>query len=247
MAKVSKVNVAITGDSSGLAKATDQAQARLRRLRAENERMRKGFAQTRSTVMQAGEAVAKFGVANRALGMAGGALGLASLGPVGIGLGLGGAAIGLATAGAGSYMSALAGLPAERQKAIDALAQLDLANARSLASYGLTNRSARALAALPEAGPGANTSFMEGMMRAIAVAGGGTGRVATAAQVGPAAIGAALGAVTQGAPVMDTVAGVIGDRDLMALTGTTPNQNYRPPDYSYVGFVGGLFSSWWSK
>lgn len=244
MAKVSKVNVAITGDSSGLAKATDQATARLRRLRAENERMRKGFAQTRSTVMQAGEAVAKFGVANRAFGMAGGALGLASLGPAGIGLGVGGAAIGALTGGIGMMVEALQGLPAERQKAIQALEQLDLANARPLSEFGLTQRSAQALAALPAPGPGANTTFMQGMMRGLAVAGGGTGQLATIAQVGPAAAGAMLGGLSQGQTVAQatgTTAGVIGASDLMRMVGLDPTENMG------LGMAAALIDSWWSK
>lgn len=244
MAKVSKVNVAITGDSSGLAKATDQAQARLRRLRAENERMRKGFAQTRSTVMLAGEAVAKFGVANRALGMAGGALGLASLGPAGIGLGVGGAAIGALTGGIGMMVEALQGLPGERQKAIQALEQLDLADAKPLSQFGLTQRSAEALAALPAGGPGVNTSFMEGMMRGLAVAGGGTGQLATLAQVGPAAAGAMVGGLSQGQTVsqaVGTTAGVIGAEDLLRLIGYDPSQNLG------LGMAAAFIDSWWSK
>lgn len=244
MAKVSKVNVSITGDSSGLAKATDQATARLRRLRAENERMRKGFAQTRGTVMQAGEAVAKFGVGNRALGMAGGALGLASLGPAGIGLGVGGAAIGALTGGIGMMVEALQGLPAERQKAIQALEQLNLANARPLSEFGLTQRSAQALSALPAAGPGANTTFMQGMMRGIAVSGGGTGQLATLAQAGPAAAGAMAGAITQGQTVtqaVGTTAGVVGAEDLLRMIGYDPTQNIG------MGMAAALIDSWWSK
>ena len=244
MAKVSKVNVAITGDSSGLAKATDQAQARLRRLRAENERMRKGFSESRITVNKTAEALSKFGVANRALGMAGGALGLASLGPVGIGLGVGGAAIGALTGGIGMMVEALQGLPGERQKAIQALEQLDLANARPLSEFGLTQRSAQALAALPAPGPGANTTFMQGMMRGLAVAGGGTGQLATIAQVGPAAAGAMLGGLTQGQSLtqaVGTTASVIGADDLLRIIGYDPNESVS------AGVVSAMIQAYWSK
>ena len=244
MAKVSKVNVAITGDSSGLAKATDQAQARLRRLRAENERMRKGFSESRITVNKTAEALSKFGVANRALGMAGGALGLASLGPAGIGLGVGGAAIGALTGGIGMMVEALQGLPAERQKAIQALEQLDLANARPLSEFGLTQRSAQALAALPAPGPGANTTFMQGMMRGLAVSGGGTGQLATIAQVGPAAAGAMLGGLSQGQSLTEalgTTASVIGADDLLRLIG------YDPSESVSAGVVSAMIQAFWSK
>jgi len=244
VAKVSKVNVAITGDSSGLAKATDQAQARLRRLRAENERMRKGFAESRITVNKTAEALSKFGVANRALGMAGGALGLASLGPAGIGLGVGGAAIGALTGGIGMMVEALQGLPGERQKAIQALEQLDLANARPLSEFGLTQRSAQALAALPAPGPGANTTFMQGMMRGLAVSGGGTGQLATIAQVGPAAAGAMLGGLSQGQSLTEavgTTASVIGADDLLRLIG------YDPSESVSAGVVSAMIQAFWSK
>lgn len=241
MAKVSKVNVAITGDSSGLAKATDQATARLRRLRAENERMRKGFAQTRGTVMQTGEAIAKFGVSNRFLGMAGGALGLASLGPAGIALGAGGAAIGALTGGVAMLTEALQGLPAERQKAIQAIEQLQSARARPLSEFGLTQTSARALAALPAPGAGANTTFMQGMTRGIAVAGGGTGQMAAIAQAGPGFLGAGLGAMISGqAPraAATTAMQVVGVADVMKMLGI---------DAGSSAIAEGLIEAYWSK
>lgn len=244
MAKVSKVNVAITGDSSGLAKATDQATARLRRLRAENERMRKGFAQTRSTVMQAGEAVAKFGVANRALGMAGGALGLAALGPVGIGLGIGGAAIGALTGGVSMLVEALQGLPAERERAIQALNEQFRLGGKTLAQQGFTQASAQALANLPAAGPGAQVSFRQGLMRGMVLAGGGTGQLATVAQVGPAAAGAMIGGMTQGQNVAQataTAGRTIGAADLLRLIGYDPSNNMG------AGMAAALLESYWSR
>lgn len=244
MAKVSKVNVAITGDSSGLAKATDEAQARLRRLRAENERMRKGFAASRTTVNKTAEALSRFGVANRALGVAGGALGLASLGPVGIGLGIGGAAIGAITGGVSMLVEALQGLPAERERAIQALNEQFRLGGKTLAQQGFTQASAQALANLPAPGPGAQVSFQQGVMRGMVLTGGGTGRLATLAQVGPAAAGAAVGAITQGAGptgITKAIGQTIGAADLLRLIGVDPSNNIGAAAFA------GAMDAYWSK
>ena len=89
MAKINRVNIAITGDSKGLAAATDAATRDLRRLQAQTERTQKRIAGMRGGVNQAAESLAKLGVQSRVLGGAGGILGLAgmaAMGPAGLGL-----------------------------------------------------------------------------------------------------------------------------------------------------------------
>ena len=84
MAKVSKVNVSITGDSKGLTKATDEAAANMRRLRAEKEQTAKKLGQFKQETNQVAESIAKLGFAPRGL-QAIGALGfMGSLGTAGL-------------------------------------------------------------------------------------------------------------------------------------------------------------------
>jgi len=121
MAKVSKINIAITGDSRGLASATDAATRELRRLEAQTERTTKRLGAQRQQVNQAAEAMAKLGASNKALGAVGGILGLAQVG-VGGGAGgiaiAGGAVLG-GTLGAISAAQQINDIAARARKAID--------------------------------------------------------------------------------------------------------------------------------
>ena len=98
MAKVSKINIAITGDAKGFAAASDAAVREMRRLQAASETTSRKMQSVRSSVTKTADALGKFGVANRALGAVGGGLQLAQLavgggaglGAIGIGAGLGG-------------------------------------------------------------------------------------------------------------------------------------------------------------
>lgn len=240
MAKVSKVNVSITGDSKGLTKASDKAQADLRRLRVEQEKLKRSMAAGRSTIMQTAESMGKLGIASRSLGALGGGLGLISLGPAGLGL----AAIGAVTAGLSTVVQALQTLPDERAKAVAALDQLDLAGARSLAELGFTRRGAEALAALPAPTAGMGISSIQALARGMAVAGAGAGPLATAAQAGPQTVAAFAGGLLGGqtsTQAMGTAGNVVGFDTLMRLMGADTTNN------AAAAAMAGMLEMYWSK
>jgi hypothetical protein len=98
MAKVSRVNVAITGDARGLATATDQATRDLRRLEIAAERTKQRLNSMRGTTNQTAESLGKLGVQSRALGAAG-----------------------VGAMAAGAVISGIQDAPNQRMRALDAL------------------------------------------------------------------------------------------------------------------------------
>ena len=141
MAKVSRVNIAITGDSKGLAQATDAATRELRRLEAASERSRARLQAMRGTTNQAAEGLAKLGVQSRALQGVGGLMALGGLG--GAGLALGG--IGAAAAGAAAVVAGIQDAPNQRRRALDALRQ-SRADGVDIRTLGFTRTTAETIA-----------------------------------------------------------------------------------------------------
>ena len=124
MAKVSKINIAITGDAKGFAAASDAAVREMRRLQAASETTSRKMQSVRSSVTKTADALGKFGVANRALGAVGGGLQLAQL-AVGGGAGLGAIGIGAGLGGVTAAFSAaqqINDITARARKAIDEVA-----------------------------------------------------------------------------------------------------------------------------
>lgn len=124
MAKVSKINIAITGDAKGFAAASDAAVREMRRLQAASETTSRKMQSVRSSVTKTADALGKFGVANRALGAVGGGLQLAQL-AVGGGAGLGAIGIGAGLGGVTAAFSAaqqINDVTARARKAIDEVA-----------------------------------------------------------------------------------------------------------------------------
>lgn len=157
MAKISKVNIAITGDSKGLTAATDAASKELRRLEANAARTTKQVGAMRSNVNQSAEALAKLGAQSRALQGIGGVLGIAQLG--GAGLAIGGAGLGLAAAGAGvaAILQAVGEMPNLQKRAVQALEAVQLDQRRRIEEFGLSQLLAQNIAAgaapVPSAAP----------------------------------------------------------------------------------------------
>jgi hypothetical protein len=80
LAKVSKVNVAITGDAKGLTRAGDQATAQMRRIRAQADATAKQMGQFRGQADLLASSLGKLGMVSPALGGLGGVLGLGQSG-----------------------------------------------------------------------------------------------------------------------------------------------------------------------
>lgn len=168
MAKLNKVNIAITGDSKGLVAATDAATKELRRLQVQADQTRQRLSGMRQMSMQTGEALGKFGLQSRALGMAGGALGIAAMGPGGMALAGAGAATAGISMALGALASAVKQIPAERKAAVDALKAIDQDQRRSLSQFGFTRELAQAVSARG----GQKISAAEGMSFSQAAARG---------------------------------------------------------------------------
>jgi hypothetical protein len=146
VAKISKVNIAITGDSKGLTAATDAASKELRRLEANAARTTKQVGAMRSNVNQSAEALAKLGAQSKALQGVGGVLGLAQLG--GAGIALGAAGLGLAAAGTGvaAIMQAIQEMPNLQKRAVQALEAVQLDQRRRIEEFGLSQLLAQNIA-----------------------------------------------------------------------------------------------------
>jgi hypothetical protein len=146
--KVSKVNIGITGDASGLAKATDVAAARLRGLRAEADKTRKQMQNFKGTANQTAESLAKFGVGPRGLQGIAAIAGLASMGRQGAALGSIGIMLATATTGLAVVNQAIEQIPEQRRKALEALKQRQRIGGKPLSEFGLTERLARGAAGI---------------------------------------------------------------------------------------------------
>ena len=117
MAKISRVNIAITGDSKGLQAATTAATRDLARLNAAADATNKKLKAFGESSMRAQGALGQFGIGGKGLGMMGGLAQLGAMGGMGLGLGAAGLAFGAGTLG----VTALQGLPDVRKRAIQAL------------------------------------------------------------------------------------------------------------------------------
>lgn len=189
MAKVSRVNIAITGDSKGLAAATDAATKELRRLQVATERTQKRIGAMRGTTNQAAESLAKFGVQSRALGAAGGALGLLGLGPAGIALGAAGLGIGAAAAG----VQAIAGITEQRRQASSALEAIRMDRRRRIEEFGLTTRLAEGLQGTQTTGVAGQLGLMGGFGAGLGAATRQGAVLETILSQGPGALGVFYG------------------------------------------------------
>lgn len=197
--KVSKVNIGITGDASGLAKATDQAAAKLRGLRAEAEKTRKRMGEFKGTANQTAESLAKFGVGGRGLQGIAAVAGIASLGKEGAALGAVGAMLAALTTSLSQVTNAVQEIPDRRKAAIEALKQSKRIGARPLSEFKLTPALAEGMARQRVPTAGDQLGMFEAFRQAIAAQ--DTAKVRTIqrlAVTGPAMAGTFLGTTTGG-------------------------------------------------
>jgi hypothetical protein len=193
LAKISRVNIAITGDSKGLQAATDSARRELNRLNAAADSSNKKLKSFGESAMRTQGALGQFGVGGKGLGMLGGLAQIGSMGGAGLGLAAGGLAFGAGALG----VSAVQGLPAIRKQAVDALRETQMDQRRSIEEFGLTQKVAEMLAA-NQAPPTAadQRSIFESFQ--IGLGTGGTSTAEYAINQAPKQMAAFLGSLLAG-------------------------------------------------
>ena len=146
MAKVSKLNIAITGDSKGFTAATEQAAKSMNKLKRDAAATKTNLGSMKGNFNQTAEALAKFGVQGRSLQMLGGLSGLASMGAMGVALGAAGIAIAGATAAVSTVVDMVQAIPDQRKKAIEAIKQNKRDDRIGFDRFGLTRNLAEGAA-----------------------------------------------------------------------------------------------------
>jgi len=243
MAKVSRVNVAITGDARGLATATDQATRDLRRLEIAAERSKQRLNSMRGTTNQTAESLAKLGVQSRALGAVSGVLGLGALGGAGLALG----AAGVGAMAAGAVISGIQDAPNQRMRALDALRRsrsegVDITSLGFSQSVAEQIASGRQRASVAEQ-IGVGEAFSQGL-----ATGGGTSTAEFMINQLPKQIGMFLGSKLTGKTTEQSVAlsnsiveGSTAQREQIGILGDL--FDYGTPAQAMITSL----SRWWSK
>ncbi len=208
MAKISRVNIAITGDSKGLQAATDSARRELNRLNAAAESTNKKLKSFGESAMRTQGALGQFGVGGKGLGMLGGLAQVGAMGGLGLGLGAAGLALGAATMGIG----AVGALPDVRRRATSALEETQMDQRRRIEDLGFSRMIAEQIAArAPLSTPGGAMGIGEAFSQGLATQGGSLAEVMI--NEVPKAIATELGALLGGASLAE--AGAIGRSQMM--------------------------------
>ena len=207
MAKISRINIAITGDSKGLQAATDSARRELNRLNAAAEQTSKRLKSFGESAMRVQGVAGQFGLRGTGLGAVGGLAQLGAMGGMGLGLGAAGLALGAGALG----VSAVQGLPDVRRRAISALEETRTDQRRRIEELGISRQLAEAIAArAPTTGVGASVGLMESLQQGLASQGGSLSEVLINEL--PKSIATELGALIGGASLAE--AGRLGRSQL---------------------------------
>ena len=196
MAKISRINIAITGDSKGLQAATDSARRELNRLNAAAEATSKKLRSFGTQATRVGGIAGQFGFAGTGLAQLGGLAQIGAMGGMGLGLGAAGLALGAGALG----VSAVQGLPDVRRRAISALEETRTDQRRRIEDMGISRQLAETIAArAPTTGVGASVGLMESFQQGLASQGGSLSEFMINEM--PKAIATELGALIGGASV----------------------------------------------
>jgi hypothetical protein len=194
VAKISRINIAITGDSKGLQAATDSARRELNRLNAAAEQTSKKLKGFGESAMRVQGVAGQFGIRGTGLGAVGGLAQLGAMGGMGLGLGAAGLALGAGALG----VSAVQGLPDVRRRAIAALEETSMDQRRRIEELGFSRQVAQAIAAnASKASPAASMGLMESFQQGLATQKGGIGEFLI--NEAPKVFGTQLGALMGGA------------------------------------------------
>jgi hypothetical protein len=209
LAKINRINIAITGDSKGLQAATDAARRELNRLNAASESTNKRLRSLAASSTKVGTSLGKFGVAGGGLGMLGGAATLASMGGLGLGLGAAGLAFGAATMGVGAVQA----LPDVRKRAGAALEDTRMDQRRRIEEFGFSRMIAEQITArAPVSTPAGAMGIGEAFSQGLATQGGSLAEVMI--NEVPKAVATELGALLGGASLAE--AGALGRSQMMS-------------------------------
>jgi hypothetical protein len=209
LAKISRVNIAITGDSKGLQAATDSARRELNRLNAAAESTNKKLKSFGESAMRTQGALGQFGVGGKGLGMLGGLAQVGAMGGLGLGLGAAGLALGAATMGIG----AVGALPDVRRRATSALEETQMDQRRRIEDLGFSRMIAEQIAArAPLSTPGGAMGIGQAFSQGLATQGGSLAEVMI--NEVPKAIATELGALLGGASLAQ--AGALGRSQMMS-------------------------------
>lgn len=224
MAKVSKVNVAITGDSSGLQKAGDQAQATMRRIRAQADATGRSLGGFRGQANQVAESLTKLGVGGRALQGLGA---IAGLGQLGIGAAVGGPAgialggIALATVSVNALADSYAQLRTDA-KAAQAAIDSGVRSAEQWRKAGFTEAGGLALARYGREMGAEPIGLSRALTQTTAMGGARRTAAMDLLEYGPGALGAMLGGIISGQPpTANTIAASIGEEETRRVLSAT--------------------------
>ena len=197
MAKINRINIAITGDSKGLQAATDAARRELNRLNAAAEQTSKRLRSFGAQSTKVGGALNTLGVGGRGLGALGGLAQIGAMGGMGLGLGVAGLALGAGAAGIGAVQM----LPDVRKRAAAAVQETASDQRRRIEELGFSRMIAQQITArAPTQGVGAGIGIGEAFAQGLGTQGGSLAEViinelpkAVATEVGALIGGATLG------------------------------------------------------
>jgi hypothetical protein len=201
LAKINRINIAITGDSKGLQSATDAARRELNRLNAAAEQTSKRLRSFGAQSTKVGGALNTLGVGGRGLGALGGLAQIGALGGMGLGLGVAGLALGAGAAGIGAVQM----LPDVRKRAAAAVQETSSDQRRRIEELGFSRMIAQQITArAPTQGVGAGIGIGEAFAQGLATQGGSLAEVVI--NEVPKAIATQLGALLGGANFKDAQA-----------------------------------------
>lgn len=216
MAKVSNVNIAITGNSTGLEKAGERATRTLKRVQTQAASTSTSLGTFRGQANQLAESLTKLGVGGRALQGLGAVAGLGQIGIGAAGMGTAGLAF-AGVAAAAVSVNALADSYAQLRadaKAADQAMKSGAQTAEQWRKLGFTREGGTALAAYSRQMGAEPIGFGRAFTQAQALAGGGRSNLQNFFEYGPGALGSVLGTLLAGdLPTARTIGESIGQEE----------------------------------
>ena len=220
MAKVSNVNIAITGNATGLEKAGEKAVRTMKRVQTQAASTSTSLGTFRGQANQLAESLTKLGVGGRALQGLGAVAGLGQIGLGAAGMGTAGlafAGVAAAAVSVNALADSYAQLRADAKAANDAM-KSGAQTAEQWRKLGFTREGGMALAAIGARQGPEPIGFGRAFTQAQALAGTDRSALQNVFEYGPGGIGSVLGTLLAGGvPTPQTIAQAIGAQETQAL------------------------------